>query len=124
METLQSETDTIGRLGNMTSDQAYHMLVFYVPATHVEQVKAAVFAAGAGQLGAYDRCCWQVQGKGQFRPLKGSHPHIGETLVTESVDEIRVEMICGADCIGEVVAAFVNAHPYETPAYAHWNVAL
>ncbi|MEH6542063.1 MAG: hypothetical protein V7748_18580, partial [Halopseudomonas sp.] len=52
-----------------------YKLCFFVPASHVEQVKQAVFAAGAGRLGNYDSCSWQVLGQGQFRPLSGSEPY-------------------------------------------------
>ena len=54
-----------------------YTLCFYVPESALEQVKAAVFAAGAGRIGNYDQCCWQVAGQGQFRPLAGSNPAIG-----------------------------------------------
>jgi hypothetical protein len=92
-------------------------LTFYVPASHVAQVKAAVFAAGAGRIGAYDSCCWQVLGQGQFRPLEGSAPFIGQTGTVELVDEYRVEMLCEKECIRAVIAALLSSHPYETPAW-------
>jgi hypothetical protein len=92
-------------------------LSFYVPASHVAQVKAAVFAAGAGRIGAYDSCCWQVLGKGQFRPLEGSAPFIGQTGAVEVVDEYRVEMLCAQEFRHAVIAALLASHPYETPAW-------
>ena len=95
------------------------MLCFYVPESALEQVKAAVFAAGAGRIGLYDQCCWQVAGQGQFRPLAGSHPAIGRQVEVESVAEYRVEMVCEAACIAAAVAALQAAHPYEEPA---WHV--
>ena len=51
-----------------------YKLAFFVPPSHVEQVTRALFAAGAGRIGAYDSCSWQVPGQGQFRPLDGSQP--------------------------------------------------
>ena len=54
-----------------------YKLCFYVPDSHVEAVKQAVFAAGGGRVGAYDSCAWQVLGQGQFRPLTGSQPFLG-----------------------------------------------
>ncbi len=102
----------------------YHMLVFYVPEGHEEKVKDAVFRAGAGKLGNYDQCCWQIRGQGQFRPLAGSQPYLGDVNVTEFAEEIRVELICRADQIRDAVAALSEAHPYETPAYAHWPVCV
>lgn len=92
-------------------------ITFYVPESHLEVVKDALFAAGAGRLGAYDRCAWQVKGQGQFRPLPGSDPYIGRAGAVETVDEYRVEMICADECLRAAVAALEQSHPYETPAY-------
>jgi hypothetical protein len=92
-------------------------LVFYVPDSHLDKVKAAIFAAGAGKLGNYDQCCWQTIGQGQFRPLKGSHPHLGKEGKLEAVDEWKVEVVCEEKLINKVVNALKAAHPYETAAY-------
>lgn len=99
-----------------------HKLEFYVPEADAEAVKAAVFAAGAGRIGNYDRCCWQTSGRGQFRPLAGSQPAIGEPGEVEAVAEIKVEMVCASECLPAVIAALKAAHPYETPAFQHWSV--
>ena len=99
-----------------------HKLIFYVPKTHLECVKSAVFATGAGKIGAYDQCCWQVLGQGQFRPLVGSQPFLGESGKKETVDEYRVELVCADDLITEAVAALKQAHPYEEPAYDAWQL--
>ena len=64
-----------------------YKLCFFVPDAHVEAVKQAVFASGAGRIGNYEACCWQVLGQGQFRPLPGSQPFIGETGVVQQVAE-------------------------------------
>lgn len=94
-----------------------YKLCFYVPESHLDAVKAAVFAAGAGRIGAYDSCCWQVKGQGQFRPLEGSRPFIGTQDAVETVDEFRVELVCSDEHIRAAVAALKLAHPYEEPAY-------
>jgi hypothetical protein len=94
-----------------------YKLGFYVPESHLGEVKDAVFAAGAGRIGDYDSCCWQVKGVGQFRPLEGSSPHIGRSGELEQVDEYRVELVCADHCVRAVVEALVNAHPYEEPAW-------
>jgi hypothetical protein len=96
---------------------AMYQLCFYVPVDALDTVKQAVFAAGAGRIGNYDQCCWQVEGMGQFRPLPGAHPAIGEQGQLEKVREFRVEMVCDAAHIQAVVAALKQAHPYEEPAY-------
>ncbi len=101
-------------------------LTVYVPETHLESVKEALFAAGAGRYKNYDRCCWQVCGEGQFRPLAGSNPYLGVQESEERVAEYRVEMVCRDEIAASVNAALLAAHPYEEPAYdfirvAHWS---
>lgn len=96
-----------------------YKLSFYVPQTHLEAVKAAVFATGAARMGDYDNCCWQVLGQGQFRPLEGSKPYLGQQGEVEVVAEYRVEMVCETASVRAAVAALLEAHPYETPA---WDV--
>ncbi len=96
-----------------------YKLSFYVPESHVEEVKAAVFATGAGRIGDYDSCCWQVLGQGQFRPLEGSQPYLGQTGTVETVAEYRVELVCDEAYIAAAVTAMIAAHPYEEPA---WDV--
>ena len=92
-------------------------LCFYVPESHLETVKFAVFDAGAGHIGNYQECSWQVLGSGQFRPLLGANPTLGAVDTLEHVAEYRVEMVCAEACIGAVIAALRNAHPYEEPAF-------
>ena len=92
-------------------------LCFYVPVTHLEAVKTAVFDAGAGRIGNYDACCWQTLGQGQFRPMAGSKPFIGSEGEVEQVEEYKVEMVCEKSVIVEVLKAFKAAHPYEEPAF-------
>ena len=94
-----------------------YKLTVYVPASHVEAVKEALFAAGAGRYAAYDRCAWQVAGEGQFRPLAGSRPFLGAAGRDERVAEYRVEMIVADEAAGAAVRALRAAHPYEEPAY-------
>jgi len=94
-----------------------YLLYFYVPETHLEQVKNAIFAVGAGSIGNYKSCSWQTRGEGQFMPLAGSNAFIGEPDQLERLVEYKVEMICTAEQIRPAIAALKNAHPYETPAY-------
>ncbi|WP_210396481.1 YqfO family protein [Motiliproteus sediminis] len=94
-----------------------YKLCFFVPEAELELVKKAVFASGAGQIGNYDHCCWQVLGEGQFRPLQGSQPAIGALGSLERVPEYRVELVCDDDKIAAAVAALKRAHPYEEVAY-------
>ena len=94
-----------------------YKITFYVPDTHLELVKAALFNAGAGRVGAYDSCAWQGKGQGQFRPLAGSNPFVGEHGLLEAVDEYKVELVCDDANIQAAIAALKSAHPYEMPAY-------
>ncbi|WP_024644323.1 YqfO family protein [Pseudomonas syringae] len=99
-----------------------YKLAFFVPQSHVDQVKSAVFAAGAGRIGVYDQCAWQVLGHGQFRPLDGSQPFLGQSGVVEQVEEWKVELVVADDLIQRVVAALKQSHPYQTPAYEVWRL--
>lgn len=93
----------------------------YVPTEHCETVKQAMFGAGAGRIetnGRYDHCAWQTKGMGQFRPLAGSQPAIGELMIDECVEEYKVEMLLQHSCLSDVVVAMKQAHPYEQPAYS------
>lgn len=94
-----------------------YKLCFFVPESHVDTVKEAVFVAGAGRVGNYDCCSWQTLGVGQFRPLAGSNPALGRHDRIEIVSEYKVECVCEADKVSAVIAALKNAHPYEEPAY-------
>ena len=97
-----------------------HKISFFVPESHLEHVKQALFEAGAGRIGDYDCCCWQTLGQGQFRPLPGSNPYLGQQGAVETVEEYRVEMVCADVLIGDAVDALIAAHPYEQPAYDVW----
>lgn len=97
-------------------------LVFFVPESHKEAVKQAIFSAGAGQYEGYDSCSWESKGHGQFRPLDGSDPFIGKQGEIEQVAEFRVETVCPESAIKTILQALIEAHPYETPAYEVWSV--
>ncbi|MCQ8128963.1 NGG1p interacting factor NIF3 [Methylomonas rivi] len=99
-----------------------YQLTFYVPASHLDQVKNALFAAGAGQFNDYDQCAWQTLGQGQFRPLADSQPFLGQIGKLERVAEYKVEMICTDERIKAAVAALLAAHPYQQPAYAIYKL--
>ena len=94
-----------------------YSITFYVPESHLESVKEALFAKGAGRLGNYDCCCWQTPGTGQFRALPGSQPYLGKENIIEHVEEYKVEMICQQENLKEVIDALLKSHPYEVPAY-------
>lgn len=102
----------------------FFKIEIYVPATHAESLRAAIAAAGAGRLGNYDSCIWSTDGTGQFRPLPGSSPAIGSVGTLETVPEVKLETICAREHLRAVIAALRASHPYETPAFQFWPVAL
>lgn len=92
-------------------------LIYYVPESHLELTKLTVFAAGAGGIGNYEHCAWQVLGTGQFKPFKGANPFIGQLDQLEQIPEWRVETIVPEDKAKQVVVALKQSHPYEEPAF-------
>jgi hypothetical protein len=92
-------------------------LVVFVPAEALDRVRDALFEAGAGRIGEYDRCSWYTEGTGTFRGGEGSQPSIGTAGREERVPELRLETVFPADRHEQVVAALRRAHPYEEPAF-------
>jgi hypothetical protein len=92
-------------------------LVVFVPAAALETVRDAVFAAGAGRIGAYERCSWYTEGTGTFRGGEDASPAVGERGVEERVAELRLETVFPAERQDEVLAALRESHPYEEPAF-------
>jgi hypothetical protein len=92
-------------------------LVVFVPADSLDPVRDALFAAGAGRIGDYERCSWYTEGTGTFRPLPGASPTVGAVGEEERVPELRLETVFPAERHDDVVAALRAAHPYEEPAF-------
>ena len=92
-------------------------LVVYVPSADADGLLDALFAAGAGAVGDYDRCAWTVTGTGTFRPLPGARPAIGAVGEITEVPEMRIEMVVPPRRRAEVVTALRRHHPYEEPSF-------
>ena len=92
-------------------------LTTYVPVDAADAVRTAIAAAGAGTIGDYEAASFSTRGEGRFRPGDGAHPAIGTVGELEVVDEVRVEAVLPRSRRTAVVAALVQAHPYEEPAY-------
>ena len=92
-------------------------LVVFVPKEALDAVRDALFEAGAGRIGDYERCSWYTEGTGTFLGGEGSAPTIGEAGREERVPELRLETIFPAARHEEVVTALRRAHPYEEPAF-------
>jgi hypothetical protein len=94
-----------------------HKLVWFVPEDALDATRDAVFAAGGGRIGDYERCSWYAAGTGTFLPGEGTSPAIGRVGEEERVRELRVETVVPADRAADVVRALIAAHPYEEVAY-------
>ena len=92
-------------------------LVVFVPEEALDAVRDAVFAAGAGRIGEYERCSWYTHGTGTFLAGEGTDPTIGERGREERVPEVRLETVYPADREDDVVRALREAHPYQEPAF-------
>lgn len=92
-------------------------LVTYVPDAYTEKVRNALFRAGAGVIGNYDRCSYNSRGFGTFRASENTNPFIGEKNVLHSEEETRIEVIFPSFIREDLTAALLKAHPYEEVAY-------
>ncbi|RVW05576.1 Nif3-like dinuclear metal center hexameric protein [Rhodococcus xishaensis] len=97
--------------------------VVMVPSPETARVRAALFDAGAGQLGRYSDCSWTVTSEGQFRPLAGASPARGTIGELEVVVEDRVEVIAPRSARSSILRALLAAHPYEEPAFDVFETA-
>ncbi|RVW04910.1 Nif3-like dinuclear metal center hexameric protein [Rhodococcus spongiicola] len=97
--------------------------VVMVPSPETTRVRAALFDAGAGQLGHYCECSWKVTSEGQFRPLAGASPARGTVGDLEVVVEDRVEVIAPRSARSSILRALLAAHPYEEPAFDVFETA-
>ncbi len=92
-------------------------LTTFVPVENKEAVLQAISEAGAGQIGNYSRCSFQLKGQGTFQPSKKAKPYIGAANQLETVDEVRIEVILPEHLSEQVIGAMKKAHPYEEVAY-------
>ncbi len=92
-------------------------LVTFVPFSHEEAVRNALFEAGAGHIGRYDCCSYNLNGRGTFRAGEGSNPFVGEQGKLHTEEEVRIETICPRQAVAKVIRALVAVHPYEEAAY-------
>ena len=96
---------------------ANRKLVVFVPREALADVREALFAAGAGQIGDYERCSWYTAGTGTYLGGRATVPSLGEAGREERVAELRLETVYPVEREAEVVAALRAAHPYEEPAF-------
>lgn len=92
-------------------------VVVFVPDKQAEQVRNAMFEAGAGCIGNYSDCSYNLQGQGSFRAKEGCSPFVGKVGEMHFEGETRIETIAPQHLLGKVIGGMLNAHPYEEPAY-------
>jgi hypothetical protein len=98
-------------------------LVVFVPREALDDVREALFSAGAGRIGNYTRCSWYTEGTGTFLGGEGTSPSVGQAGREERVAELRLETVFPAAQHDEIVAALRRAHPYEEPAFDVYDLA-
>jgi len=113
----------VGPLRARTAGPRQVKVVAFVPDGDLGRVSDAVFAAGAGVIGAYDECSYRVAGKGTFKGSDASNPTVGQKGRREEVEEWRVEFVCPEARLGAALAALRRAHSYETPAFDVYPLA-
>lgn len=119
--------DVIARLCGVTetepleyqwpAEDAQCKIVVFVPGQHLEKVAEAMFGAGAGWIGDYERCSFRLLGTGTFRGTDSTCPVIGEAGRFERVKEVRLEAIAPRSAVPAIISAIRRAHPYEEPAF-------
>ena len=100
-----------------------HKLVWFVPRESLDATLGAVFGAGAGVIGDYERCAWFTEGTGIFRGGEGTSPSVGVAGKDQRVAELRVETVVPEGRLEAVLAALKEAHPYEEPAFDVYPLA-
>jgi dinuclear metal center YbgI/SA1388 family protein len=98
-------------------------LVFFVPLNHADKVRKKVFEAGAGHIGNYDQCSFNLQGNGTFRGSEDTNPFVGEKSKFHTEKEIRVETIYPVHRESAIIRAMLDSHPYEEVAYDIYPLA-
>lgn len=97
-------------------------LVVFVPETHAENVRSVMFKNGAGQIGAYDSCSFNLSGTGTFKAGENTSPFVGKKHELHQEAEIRIELIVPPHKLSAVLAAMKLEHPYEEVAYDVYQI--
>ncbi|HHV45432.1 MAG TPA: Nif3-like dinuclear metal center hexameric protein [Tissierellia bacterium] len=92
-------------------------LVVFVPKSHADIIRNVLGEEGAGFIGNYSHCTFNIEGIGTFMPHEGTSPFIGEANKLEKVEEIRIETIVKKKDLNRIVKRMISAHPYEEVAY-------
>lgn len=98
-------------------EQVLKKVVVFVPEDYANTVREAMFAAGAGAIGEYDSCSYNLRGRGSFRAGENANPFVGDKQELHFESEERVETVVPEHLLNPVVNAMEQAHPYEEVAY-------
>ncbi len=99
----------------MFSDIKYCKLEIFIPETHMEELKNALYGADAGHIGKYDRCLSYSKVMSTWRPVEGTNPYIGTVGKLSEEEELKVEVTVKAERLQEIVLKIKEVHPYEEP---------
>lgn len=89
----------------------------FVPKIHAQRVRDAMFEAGAGYIGNYDSCSFNMEGYGSFKANDNANPFVGKLNEIHYETEIKIEVILPEHIKNKVLSALIKAHPYEEPAF-------
>ncbi len=92
-------------------------LVVFVPEANASELRDALAEAGAGWIGNYSHCSYNLSGQGTFLGHEGTNPAVGQSGKLETVDEVRMEMVCGRQSLPRAAEVIRRVHPYEEPAW-------
>jgi dinuclear metal center YbgI/SA1388 family protein len=107
----------VGGVPLLAREGVLQKLFCFVPVDHLEAVRSAIFAAGAGQIGRYSECGFSVDGAGTFLAAEGTQPFVGQRGSRHTEKEAKLEVVLPAHLSAKVVKAMIGAHPYEEVAY-------
>jgi dinuclear metal center YbgI/SA1388 family protein len=99
------------------AQKTLYKIVTFVPDAYCEKVRQTMFEAGAGHIGNYDSCSYNIKGTGTFRGRENANPFVGEPGALHNEPEIRIETVAPKECIDRIIAALKQNHPYEEAAY-------
>ena len=119
----------IGEMLNLTNlkilspkKSGLQKLVTFCPIEHAEKVRNALFNAGAGGIGNYEDCSFNIEGSGTFRGNEATNPFVGSKGERHTEKEIRIELIFENYKKGSIIKALLENHPYEEVAFDIYNL--
>lgn len=101
----------------LPSTDLLYKIELTVPKENAESVKRALFEAGAGKQGNYKRCCYSVEGMGEFVPEINANPYLGIVNQPSKIQEVKLSLLIRKENVTEVISALQSSHPYEEPSY-------